>query len=164
MSEQLRLGDEQLAGYLAARGLVPEGTELAVEAAGDGNINWVRRARAADGRSWIVKQARPALEKFPEYEAPTERIVLEHRYFERASKLPEGGVCPRLLDFDEAERVLVMEDLEGAERLDVALARGADVTAPAAEVARFLAAVHATTTDPGVAASFPKRRHAAAPR
>ena len=152
MSEQLLLADAQLGAYLARRGLVPEGTETAVEAAGDGNINWVRRARAG-GRSFIVKQARPALERFPEYRVSTERIVFEHRYFEWARRLPEAKICPEIVDFDERERVLILEDLGTAERLDAALARGADVRAPAVEVARFLAAVHASTS-PGLAARF----------
>ena len=153
VSEQLRLSDEQLGGYLEARGILPAGAPVAVEAAGDGNINWVRRARVG-GQSWIVKQARPSLERFPEYEAPTDRIVFEHRYFELASKLPEGEICPRILDFDERERVLVMEDLGAAERLDAALARGADVTEAASAIGRFLAAVHGETTDPALARHF----------
>jgi len=154
VSEQLQLGDEQLPGYLAGRGIVPEGTPLTVEAAGDGNINWVRRARARDGRSWIVKQARPALERFPEYRAPTERIGFERRYFELASKLPEAAICPKILDFDECEHVLVMEDLGAAERLDHALARGAEPTEVAAALGQFLGAVHGATTDPALAAEF----------
>jgi len=87
MSEQLRLTDETLPAYLEARGIVPTGTQLSVEPAGDGNINWVRRTRSADGRSWIVKQARPALEAFPQYEAPTERIIFEHRWLELAPRV-----------------------------------------------------------------------------
>jgi 5-methylthioribose kinase len=154
VSEQLLLTEEQLAGYLARRGIVPEGTPLEVEPAGDGNVNWVRRARAADGRSWIVKQARPALERFPEYAAPTERIVFEHRYHELARKQPEGEICPRIVDFDECERVLVMEDLGSAERLDHALARGADASPAAAALGRFLGAVHGATTDPALAERF----------
>jgi 5-methylthioribose kinase len=154
VSEQLRLTEESLPAWLASRGVVPTGTQLSVQPAGDGNINWVRRARAADGRSWIVKQARPALEAFPEYSAPTERIVFEHRWLELASKLPEGGVCPRVVDFDPRERVLVLEDLGGAERLDAALARGADVTEPARTLGRLLGAVHGSTTDPALAERF----------
>jgi 5-methylthioribose kinase len=59
------------------------------------------------------------------------------------------------VDFDECERVLVMEDLGGAERLDVALARGADVAPAAAALGRFLAAVHSATTSPELVAEFP---------
>jgi len=159
VSEQLRLGDEQLGAWLAARGIVAPGTPVTGEPAGDGNINWVRRARAADGRSWVVKQARPALERFPEYSAPTERIVFEHRYLELASKLPEGGICPRIVDFDECERVLVMEDLGGAERLDAALARGADATAAASALGRFLGAVHGETAAPNDRRLAPRFRN-----
>ena len=154
MSGQLRLGDEQLPDYLVRRGIVPQATGVTVEPAGDGNINWVRRARTADGRSWIVKQARPALERFPEYQVSTERIVFEHRYFALAVELSEPEICPEIVDFDECERVLVMEDLGSAERLDHALARGADVAIAAAALGRFLAAVHAATTDPALAARF----------
>lgn len=156
VSEQLLLSDEQLPGFLADRGLVAPGTPLEVEPAGDGNINWVRRARAADGRSFIVKQARPALERFPEYRVATDRIVFERRYYELAAKLPEAEICPEILDFDECERVLIMEDLGDAERLDHALARGADVGPTAVRLARFLGAVHATTS-PGLADRFDNR-------
>ena len=52
-----------------------------VEPVGDGNINWVRRVRSA-GSSWVVKQARPTLERFPEYRASTERIGFEARFYE----------------------------------------------------------------------------------
>jgi len=154
VSEQLRLGERQLPDYLVRRGVVAEAAGMTVEPAGDGNINWVRRARAADGRSWIVKQARPTLERFPEYRASTERIVFEHRYHELATKLPEGGICPKIVDFDECERVLVMEDLGGAERLDHALARGADVSPAAVALGRFLGAVHRSTREPALADRF----------
>jgi len=156
VSEQIRLSEAQLPDYLASRGLVESGTPMRVEPAGDGNINWVRRARSDDGRCFIVKQARPALERFPEYQVSTERIVFEHRYYELASKLPEASVCPVILDFDECERVLVMEDLGSAERLDHALARGADAEDAAVALARFLAAVHATSF-PGIGARFANR-------
>ena len=97
-----------------------------MEPAGTGNINWVRRARSlSDGASWVVKQARPALERFPEYRAPTERALFEARYFEMAAPFDREGVCIGVLFFDERERVLVLEDLGDAEPLSAALARGA---------------------------------------
>ncbi|NNL65004.1 MAG: phosphotransferase [Myxococcales bacterium] len=153
MSGQVLLADEQLGDYLAGRGLAEPGGVTAVEPAGDGNINWVRRARLADGRSLIVKQARPALERFPEYRVSTERIVFEHRYYELAGKLPEAAICPKILDFDERERVLTMEDLGDAPRLDHRLARGEDPGDAPAALGRFLAAVHATSS-PGLAERF----------
>ena len=101
-----------------------------------------------------MKQARPALERFPEYEVSTERIVFEARFYESVARFDRDAVCPRVLAFDPEQCVLVLEDLGDAERLDAALARGADVSAAAATLARFLARVHAGTRDPALAALF----------
>jgi 5-methylthioribose kinase len=156
------LDDRTLPDYLRALGLVRSGEAVRIEPAGDGNINWVRRARAGD-RSWVVKQARASLERFPEYRAPTERIVCEARWLETVRPLDAEGVCPRVERFDEAARVLVLEDLGDAPRLDVVLAEesrgplpsGAEGLAAAARLARFLGAVHAATADdPALAARF----------
>jgi 5-methylthioribose kinase len=146
---QLRLTPENLPEYLRNRGLRPEGEAVRVEPAGDGNINWVRRVRlGSGGRSVVVKQARPALERFPEYAVTTERIVFEARYYETVRPFDAAGLCPRVLDFDETERVLVLEDLGDATRLDHVLLRRADAaTAQGAGEAlgRFLGTVHAGT-------------------
>ncbi len=147
MRPQLHLSDEQLPDYLRSLGLASKQEEISVEIAGDGNINWVRRAtiRGRETRSLIVKQARAALEKFPEYEAPTERLAFEVRWFELAWPHDTGNICPRFEHFDRENRVLIMEDLGAAERLDAALARIADVTGPVCELAAFLARVHSAT-------------------
>ena len=146
VSDQLRLDEANLPDYLAKLDLLPPGEELRVEPAGEGNINWVRRVRAPrSGRSLVVKQARPALERFPEYRASTERIVFEARYYETVRPLDREGICPQVLWFDAAQRVLVLEDLGAAERLDAALARGADVGPVVRALGAFLGAVHAAT-------------------
>jgi 5-methylthioribose kinase len=146
---QLRLTPENLPEYLENRGLRRPGEAARVEPAGDGNINWVRRVRLGDGaRSVVVKQARPALERFPEYQVTTERIVFEARYYETVRPLDAAGLGPRVLDFDEPERVLVLEDLGDAPRLDHVLLGGADPAAIAAvgeALGSFLGAVHAAT-------------------
>ena len=156
---QLQLGEENLPDYLRSLGLLGPGEGASVERAGDGNINWVRRVRVSrkgspGGRSWIVKQARPALERFPEYRVSTERIVFEHRYGERARPFDADGVLPRVHAFDPEARVLVLEDLGGAERMDHALARGAELAEAAACLGAFLGRVHAGTREPGLANAF----------
>lgn len=148
------LTDATLPAYLVRRGLAPAGRPLVVEPAGDGNINWVRRVRAPDGSSWIVKQARPTLERFPQYQASTERLLFEARWFEVARPLDRDGVCPRVLHLDADARVLVLEDLGAAERLDHALGRGAGVTRALEILARLLGAVHGATADGSFAARF----------
>jgi 5-methylthioribose kinase len=147
------LDERSLPDYLRSLGILGAREPARVEPAGDGNINWVRRVRAP-GRSWVVKQARPALERFPQYRAPTERIVCEARWLETVRPLDRERVCPDVVAFDEAARVLVLEDLGDAPRLDAWLAGGRDAREPAARLARFLGAVHAATRDPALAARF----------
>lgn len=153
MHEQIELTPENLPEYLQNAGFIPRNEPVAVENVGDGNINWVRRVRTAAG-SWVVKQARPALERFPQYRSSTERIVFEARFFSTVAPFDTENVCPRVLRFDPEQRVLVLEDLGDAERLDAALARGADVTSSASRLARFLGAVHRGTRDGELAARF----------
>ena len=153
---QLRLEEKHLARYLEQLGLIPAGEEVHVEPAGDGNINWVRRVRFGEPpRSIVVKQARPELERFPEYQAPTERIVFEARYYERARPLEPSPVCPQVIHFDARERVLVLEDLGNAERMDAALTRGADLTPALRDLGAFLGAIHEATSGASLGADFP---------
>jgi 5-methylthioribose kinase len=155
---QQPLTEEAVPDYLRGLGLAQAGEAIRVEPAGDGNINWVRRATLLGPpvRSYVLKQARPALERFPEYQAPTERIVCEARWLERVRPFDVEGVCPQVHRFDERDRVLVLEDLGRAERLDAALARDADVSAALFRLARFLGRVHrATRGDAALAADFP---------
>jgi 5-methylthioribose kinase len=152
MVESPRLDDANLPDYLRGLGLLAQGEVARVEPAGDGNINWVRRVRAsrpglAGDRSFVVKQARPHLERFPEYSAPTERIVCEARYFETVRPLDRDAVCPAVVCFDADARVLVLEDLGDAPRLDAVLASGGDARGVAQRLARFLGAVHAATAN-----------------
>jgi 5-methylthioribose kinase len=130
--------------------------EITLELAGEGNINWVRRVLISpQDRSLILKQARPALERFPEYQVTTERIVFESRYYAIARASDLDHLLPSVLDFDERERVLILEDLGPAERLDEALARGYDAQDTARVLGQFLGRVHAATQDkPGLPERF----------
>jgi len=158
LNAQRLLSEANLPEYLCGLGLTHPGEALRVEPAGDGNINWVRRATAlaSPPRSYVVKQARPALERFPQYQAPTERIVCEARYLEHVRGWDADGVCPRVLCFDEPNRVLVLEDLGAAERLDRRLARGGDASGALTTLAAFLGRVHRETRgdSPGLALRF----------
>lgn len=156
---QLRLTDDNVPEFLRDRGIGGGPGGARVEAAGDGNINWVRRVRFAGSPgsgpvSVVVKQARPALERFPEYQVTTERIVFEARYYEVVAPFDRAGLCPRVLAFDEGDRVLVLEDLGDAPRLDAALACGppdAALGRAAEALGAFLGAVHRGTRDAAAA-------------
>jgi 5-methylthioribose kinase len=139
---QVPLSEDTLPAYLVALGVIPEGVQVSVEDPGAGNINWVRRARPDSGPSWIVKQARPALERFPEYSVSTDRIRIEARYYETVAPLDSEHLCPTVHHFDDPQRVLVLEDLGQAERMDRALTRGAEIDRACRSLGRFLGAVH----------------------
>jgi 5-methylthioribose kinase len=102
----------------------------------------------------VVKQARPALERFPEYRVSTRRIEFEARWYRTVARFDREGVCPRVHHFDAERKALVLEDLAGAERLGDLLARGGDAAPAAASLGRFLGAVHAGTRDPALADLF----------
>ena len=156
LGRQVHLTDANLPDYLRRRGLLDPDEAVEVQKAGDGNINWVRRARieSPQGKSLVVKQARPALERFPEYEVSTERLVFEARYYEVVRPHDGDGILPVVHGFDEEDRVLVLEDLGDAERLDRALARGVEVSAVATSLGAFLGRIHAATRDPALADRF----------
>lgn len=147
MDVQRLLSEDSLPDHLRRLGLAGPRDPIAVEPAGDGNINWVRRATLGGDarRSYVIKQARPALERFPQYQAPTERIVCEARYLEIAAAWDADGVLPQVLAFDAPNRVLVLEDLGAAERLDAALERGTEPSAALVSLAAFLGRVHRGT-------------------
>ena len=142
----IALDDAGLPAWLEAHGVL-RAAGARVEPAGDGNINWVRRVIGADGARVIVKQARPALERFPQYRVDTMRIVFEARYGAVLRRIVPGQarVLPKVLLFDEPTRALVMEDVSPAERLDSLLDSGRAEPATLFALGEFLGAVHRAT-------------------
>jgi 5-methylthioribose kinase len=151
---QVRLTNDNLFSYLEARGHLTPDADARCESPGEGNINWVRRVRGSDGASFIVKQARESLERFPEYQAPPQRIVLEARYYEVTAPYDTEQIRPGVLDFDPEHFVLILEDLGEAERLDEALSSGRDTSSALQRLGRFLGAVHGATRDGSLAGEF----------
>lgn len=81
------------------------------ERIGDGNMNMTVRAWDGD-KTFILKQARPWVVKYPHIAAPIERAAVEARFYSLVASTP--GVAsrmPRLLGFDEASHLLKLEDL-----------------------------------------------------
>ena len=144
-SSPLVLNPDSVIAYLYERGVVPPGTPCSTEPAGDGNINWVRRIRAEDGRTWIVKQAREQLEKFPQYRADTRRILVEAAWVREAAPVDADRCCPKIIDFDADHRVLVLEDLGTCPRLDDELLTGNDLTPALQVIGGLLGRVHQST-------------------
>ena len=122
---------ERVAEYLQQlEYLVPGETVVQVASAGEGNMNLTLRV-VTSRRRFILKQSRPWVAKYPELDAPVERILVE-RDFYRATVTDHylAGKLPQVLRADAANFVLLLEDLGDATDLtstygdDDAISRG----------------------------------------
>ncbi|MCY7350014.1 MAG: phosphotransferase [Cytophagaceae bacterium] len=123
----------------------PDETVLNLEKPGDGNMNFVLRVNT-NRRSFILKQARPWVEKYPQVSAPAERVVTEARFYELVSNHPElQQFLPTLLGYDAENLLLALEDL-GPNADFTALYRQAVVPDLEAvrSLIRFLSTLHST--------------------
>lgn len=86
-------------------------TILSVEKPGDGNMNFTLRAYT-DYRTFIIKQSREYVEKYPQFAAPSNRVLREAEFYEliqSESDLKE--MTPNLIGLDKQNYVMLMEDL-----------------------------------------------------
>lgn len=91
-----------------------------VETAGEGNMNLVQRVYT-NKRSFILKQSRPWVEKFPQINAPAERSIIEGQFYSLVKiKKDLSKFFPDLYFKDEASGILILEDLgEASDYLDI---------------------------------------------
>jgi 5-methylthioribose kinase len=101
-----------ITGYLKHRRRIGIDEQVSSAApAGDGNMNYTLRIHTTK-RSFVMKQARPWVEKYPHIPAPQDRALMEARFYEAIETDPVLARCmPRLIDFDPEARILIMEDL-----------------------------------------------------
>ncbi|MCB0601759.1 MAG: phosphotransferase [Saprospiraceae bacterium] len=91
--------------------LDPRELVLKAEKPGEGNMNYVLRI-TTNIRSFIIKQARPWVEKYPSISAPVERNAVEARYFKLTQKFRQlSSFSPDLLFEDNANNILILSDL-----------------------------------------------------
>ncbi len=108
-------------------------------------MNLTLRVKTPDQR-FIVKQARPWVEKYDHLAAPWDRNLFEQAFYHRLATNPVvASYLPKLLGSDPASRILVLEDLgEAADFSDIySGARIRDQDADA--LADFLRTLHDTT-------------------
>lgn len=132
-----------LTDYLQQRGwLAPDERVQQAEKAGEGNMNYTLRVQTT-ARSFIVKQARPWVEKYPAIAAPWERALVEGRFYELVQARPEvAALMPKLIGLDAEAHILALEDLGTAQDF-TSLYRGKTLTeSQLAELVRWLVALH----------------------
>ncbi len=93
--------------------LVPGEWVESASRAGEGNMNCTLRVKTTK-RTFILKQARPWVEKYPQIAAPWDRAFVEAGFYREAQRLAVSTMLPALLGFDGESRTLMLEDLGGA--------------------------------------------------
>jgi len=136
--------------------LMPNEVVETISPAGEGNMNCVLRV-VTSRRSFILKQSRPWVEKYPGVAAPWDRALVEARFYREVEpRQTVAKYLPKLLGFDSKERLLMLEDLgeaqdftflysDGGKRLEQAEING---------LIHFLGALHASLRGPELAGAF----------
>lgn len=92
---------------------------VGVEIPGAGNMNVVLRVKT-NQRSFIAKQSRPFVQKYPDIPAPIERIAVEQAFYTRLLTAASASVLahvPQILAYSAAHHLLLLEDLGAGEDL-----------------------------------------------
>jgi 5-methylthioribose kinase len=83
-----------------------------LEKPGEGNMNFTMRVYTSLGRTFIVKQSRDYVEKYPSIPAPANRAVIEGRFIEFVqTDSVLKSFMPKLLGLDEVNNIIITEDL-----------------------------------------------------
>lgn len=144
--------------YLQQRGWLAADEQLqSADKAGEGNMNYTLRVQTA-ARSFIIKQSRPWVEKYPTIAAPWERALIEGRFYAVVQTQPSvAAMMPKLIGVDETSHILVLEDL-GAARDFTSLYHGEALTeTQLTELVRWLVALHRSFVDADAKADLANR-------
>lgn len=106
---------KELANYLQKQQWLGLGeTVVSLSKPGEGNMNYVLRVDTGE-RTFIVKQSRGYVEKYPQVVAPEKRVVTESAFYKKiASEKKVQKFMPRLIGIDVDNNLMVVEDLGNA--------------------------------------------------
>ena len=141
--------------YLQTRSWLDHGDEVrGVEPAGEGNMNCTLRVTTTR-RSFILKQARPWVEKYPQIAAPVERARVEAAFYAAVADQPDvAALMPALEHWDDASVMLMLEDLGPAADYTGIYGGGAVAPSDLERLVVYLVALHRMTVpDSGTRAS-----------
>lgn len=132
-----------IAAWLKRRGWIrPQQKVIAATRAGEGNMNCTLRIETTEG-TFILKQARPWVEKYPAISAPDERAIIEAAFYEAVAVHPlVSSRMPRLLAAAPEECVLMLEDLGSASDFTSIYSAGAVADEEVRLLSEWLHALH----------------------
>ncbi len=138
---------DELAAFLKKHGWIAEDESvLRIEKPGEGNMNYVLRVRT-DRQSLIVKQSRPWVEKYPQLDAPIERIVVEAQFYDALSEVESlNSFIPRLKGFRKDDYFMIIEDLGEASDFTSIYKKSEQITpVELADLMQFISGLHQVT-------------------
>lgn len=148
-----------LASYLRDQGWIkPAEQVLEAEKPGEGNMNFVLRVITDQG-SFIIKQSRPWVEKFPQLEAPIERIYTEAQFYQLVQQNEVlRPFTPQLMATDDENYIIQVEDLGDGADFSHVYQKGQDFSTQDLEsLVQFLQHLHHGDFV-STAASYPKNQ------
>ncbi|EIA08548.1 phosphotransferase [Flavobacterium frigoris] len=103
---------EELATYLQhQQWFAANETIVSLSKPGEGNMNCVLRIET-ESRSFIVKQSRGYVEKYPQVLAPEARVLTEGAFYKKISSSEKvQRAMPKLLGIDAVNNLIALEDL-----------------------------------------------------
>ncbi len=148
-----------LTAYLRERKwIAPDESISSAEKPGEGNMNYVLRVRT-NFRSFIIKQARNYVEKYPSIPAPAERADIEGKFYELIQQNPIlRSFTPEMNNLDLDHHVLTMEDLGSSSDFLFLYKEGKTLDIEALrQLIQFLSVLHQEFTNETVTASMENR-------
>lgn len=103
-----------LQAFLTALNWLQDENIQKVESPGEGNMNVLMRV-VTDKRTFILKQSRAYVRKYPDVAAPIERIDAEHEFYLAIRGANIEAHTPRVLAYAPAHYLMMMEDLGAGE-------------------------------------------------
>ena len=101
-----------LTSYLQDQGWLNPGEAVKqLSIPGEGNMNYVLRI-VSDKRSFIIKQSRGYVEKYPHVAAPENRVLTEAAFYRKTSADPViKAYMPKMIGIDTVNNIMALEDL-----------------------------------------------------
>lgn len=103
----------ELNSYLKIQNWIGENDSvLKVEKPGEGNMNFTLRVYSSTGKTFIIKQSRAYVEKYPTIAAPAERAITEGRFYEFTKTNKKlRSFMPDILGIDDQNNIIITQDL-----------------------------------------------------
>ena len=104
---------DKLKQLLEEKGWLNQEEIISVSRAGEGNMNMVMKVET-DQRSFILKQPRPFVFKYPDVAAPEDRIMTEFHFYEEIKHTALVHQVPVILHFDPKDYLMMMNYVQDA--------------------------------------------------